>query len=122
MSEDLTEASGLNIPLSEMIQTLRQELQVALSVGAGQSVTFGVGNVDLELSVILKKDAAANTGIKFWVLSADAKIGKNTEFVHRFKITLTPRGPDGSPLAVSSAHSDAPIAIASAHSDAPGHR
>ncbi len=51
MSDDLTDELGTNIPLSEMLQTLRTELQVAMRAGEGQPVRFDVGPVDLELQV-----------------------------------------------------------------------
>jgi hypothetical protein len=100
MAEDLQEELGKNIPLSEMIQTLRTELQVALSAGAGQSVHFEVEKVDLELKVAVKRVGKAKGGVKFWVISIGGEVGGESNMTHTFKIALAPKTLAGGSLQV----------------------
>lgn len=101
MADDLTEELGKNIPLSEMIESLRQEIAVAIDKGKGQSVHFEMGSVELEVKLVVKRSKAADGGVKFWVFTAKGKMTAEDEAVHRFKLTLTPKLRDGKPVAIS---------------------
>lgn len=101
MSEDLGQELERNIPLSEMIESLRQELKVAMAKSHGDSVRFAVSEVELELELQVTRDRDVKGGVKFWIASASAG-GKSSKVdTHRFKLKLTPRGADGGPLDVS---------------------
>ena len=101
MADDLTEDLGTNIPLSEMIESLRQELAVAMAKGEGHAVRFEVGSAELEVELVAKRSKTGEGGVKFWVVTAKGKAGADDEVTHRFKLCLTPKGRDGGPLAVS---------------------
>ncbi|GEM_PF-6845984 len=47
MARDLAEELERNIPLSEMIQTLRRELQVSMAVAKDEDPRFNVPEVEL---------------------------------------------------------------------------
>lgn len=93
MSDDLSEELGKNIPLSEMIQTLRSELMVAMEMGAGKQLQFDVGEVELELQVKINREKSAGGGLKFWVLSGKAEAGRSDQTVHTFRLKLNPVKP-----------------------------
>lgn len=102
MAEDLSEELGRNIPLSEMIQTLRSELKVAMKEGGGDELKFEVGEVELELQVRIQNDKEGKGGIKFWVLTAGAGGKKSDETVHTFRLKLKPvKGDSNAPVRVS---------------------
>lgn len=79
------------IELSEMIGQLRGELTKAMAEGEGKDLRFALGPVELELSVSVQRDVAANGRVKFWVveLGADAKAGGHD--VQTVRLTLEPR-------------------------------
>ena len=78
------------IPLAEMIETLRKELELAQIRGVGRPVVFGVDKVELELKMAISRKSQAEGGIRFWVLSAGAAAEGGRESVHTFKLTLSP--------------------------------
>lgn len=82
--------SATEIPLAEMIETLRQELELAQIRGVARPVAFGVEKVELELKMAISRKAKGEGGIKFWVLSAGASAEGGRESVHTFKLTLSP--------------------------------
>ena len=101
MADDLTEALGKNIPLSEMIESLRQELSVAIAKGQGKDVRFEVGAAELEVELVAARTKEGGGGVKFWVVTAEGKAAVSDEVTHRFKLSLTPKRADGSPVEVS---------------------
>jgi hypothetical protein len=89
------------VPLSEMIETLRQELQRSLARGADQPVTFEVDKVELELKVAISRKGKAEGGVAFWVLKAGAAAEAQKDLVHTFKLSLKPSaGAGGAPLKI----------------------
>jgi hypothetical protein len=88
---NITETDTANeIPLAEMIETLRHELELAQIRGVARPVAFGVEKVELELKMAISRKAKGEGGIKFWVLSAGASVEGGRESVHTFKLTLSP--------------------------------
>jgi hypothetical protein len=101
MADDLTEDLGKNIPLSEMIESLRQELAAAVAKGEGQALRFEVGSAELEVELVAKRTKAGEGGLRFWVVTAKGNVGAEDEVTHRFKLSLTPKRQDGGPVEVS---------------------
>jgi hypothetical protein len=101
MADDSAEDLGKNIPLSEMIESLRQELAVAMAKGKGQSLRFEVGSAELEVEFVAKRSKAGDVGVKFWVVTTKGQIAAEDLVTHRFKLSLTPKQGDGGPVEVS---------------------
>lgn len=80
-----------SIELADAIEAVRQELLDATARGAGQQIRFEVGEVTLDFSVELRRDAKAKGGVKAWVLSADAEAGISHHRVHKVSVTLHPK-------------------------------
>ncbi len=78
------------IALSDMIETLRQELQLSMARGAGEAVAFDIEKVELELKVAVGTKGKADAGIAFWVVKAGAAVEGSLDTVHTFKLTLSP--------------------------------
>jgi Trypsin-co-occurring domain 2 len=78
------------IPLAEMIQTLRRELETARERAKGEDIGFEMEKVELELVVALSRKTKGEGGVEFWVVKAGGEIEKSGATTHRFKLTLTP--------------------------------
>lgn len=78
------------IPLRQMIQNLRAELNAAMQDGEEQDLRFKLEDVELELKVCTSLEAGANGGVKFWVLNFGANAKAKSEDVHTVKLKLKP--------------------------------
>src|SRR5215213_5267246 len=78
------------IELADVISELRVELNRARSAAAGSELRFGLGPVELEVTVALEREGTAGGKVRFWVveLGADGKIASTS--TQRIKLTLTP--------------------------------
>lgn len=85
----------MEIPLYEMLQHLREELQTSMAVSKGESLRFRLDTVDLELQVAVTKSATGKGGVKFWVLNADGEVKRDTKEVQTIKLKLTPVDNEG---------------------------
>ena len=110
MSRGLEEGLPYDIPLHEMIQSLRQELAASLVAGRDAAVRFAVSEVELELCVALTREHGAQGGVKFWALSADAKMSRSATQTHVFRLKLKPLHVDG-PLVVADEQPATPKAV-----------
>ena len=97
-------ADGL-LELSEAIGLVRQQLVAAQLEGrrvvAGKVATFAVGKVVLEFTGEIKKTVGGGGGVKFWVVTADAKAEHVRGAGHKVSIELVPQGKDGETFIVS---------------------
>lgn len=82
------------LQLAEVVQALREELDVAKHHSAGHDVKFNVNNIEVEFQTVVELDTAVEGGgkIKFWVLDIDAKAsGKyKRSNTHKIKLSLEP--------------------------------
>lgn len=85
-----THAAEDSIPLAEMIETLRAELQKSQERGAGQAIAFQIDKVELQLKVAISRKVKGEGGIAFWVVKAGASTEGAHDITHDFKLTLTP--------------------------------
>ncbi|MFV8751084.1 trypco2 family protein [Nannocystaceae bacterium ST9] len=96
-NEDLDQ----NIPLSEMIESLRQELAVAIEAGKGKPIRFGVSKVELQLEVAVSRKTTGGGGLKFWVMTAKGEHAVDKLTKHTFKLTLDPKLAHGGAVEVA---------------------
>jgi hypothetical protein len=110
MAEDLSEELQRNIPLSEMIQTVRRELEVALAAGRDSSMRFLANKVELELQVVVAREGGVGGKLKLGVVEANAKVGRKHTDTHVFRLELEPRWltQDGSLVSIPIADSVTP--------------
>ncbi len=90
MAPTLTDELDRNIPLYEMIQSLRQELKASIEAAKEEPLQFEVEEAELELRVTVKRDANIKGKIHFWVAKGEGNLGKTQEDVHVFKLKLKP--------------------------------
>ncbi|PZS37986.1 MAG: hypothetical protein DLM62_16180 [Pseudonocardiales bacterium] len=70
-------------------------------VVAGQVLTFAVGKVSIEFSGEVKKAVGGGGGLKFWLLTADAKAERSSGAMHKVQIELIPQTPEGKSFIVA---------------------
>ena len=82
------------LPLSDVIRSLRVEIQEAVKAGAGELFRFKLGPIELEFQVVATKEAGADGKISFHIFGAGAEIGGNArgsdQRTQRIKLVLTP--------------------------------
>jgi hypothetical protein len=79
------------VELAELIGQLRAELTAAMHAGKGGDLQFELGPVELELTVVVDREAKPGAKVRFWVveLGADVKAASNT--TQRITLKLDPR-------------------------------
>jgi Trypsin-co-occurring domain 2 len=86
------ERAEVEVPLAEMIETLRQELTAAIKAGADKDLHFELGEIELELQVAVSRRTGLQGGIKISVLSFGADRGKEHASTHTLRLKLQPAG------------------------------
>lgn len=89
------------IELSEMIENLRSELSEAQEAGRNSSLRFEVEDVELELSVVVGREAGGSGKVKFWVVEVGAEAGVSSTTAQRMTLRLRPTSADGSTPLIS---------------------
>jgi hypothetical protein len=87
--------SDVGVPLAEAIGELRSELQLAMDQGQDEELRFRLGDVELEFHVGVTKAAGVVGGVKFWLVSLEAKGSVDTVQTQTVKLTLKPETVDG---------------------------
>lgn len=80
----------LSVDLADTIRVLRQQLSAAMHEGQSEELRFDLGEVQLEFEVVVTKDASADGGIRFGVLSLGAKANIGNEASHRISLIMQP--------------------------------
>jgi len=86
------EMDGLTIGLPEAIESLRNDLSRAMIEGRDEALKFKVSMVELEFNLAVTTAKSGSGGIRFWVLSADAKVSRADSSIHRIKLSMIPIG------------------------------
>jgi len=78
------------IELADVISDLRAELDRARLAAEGSELRFGLGPVELEVTVGLDREGTAGGKVRFWVveLGGEGKLASTS--TQRIKLTLTP--------------------------------
>lgn len=83
------------IELSSVIRDLRDELERAIVAGAGETLRFELGPVELEVAVAVERSDGGGGKVRFWVIEAGGERTKDTTATQRIKLVLTPQIGDG---------------------------
>lgn len=103
------EGPSLDIPLAEMIQSLRRELVRAQTQAKGEVILFELEKVEMELKIAISRTGEGHAGVEFWVVSAGGKYEKKVEMSHTIKLTLNTKDSlSGEKITVSEASADKP--------------
>lgn len=91
----------MDIPLTDAVASLRDELVSAAAKTSGSGVVFAVSQVELEFTIELREDSSASGGFRAWVLSADAERSQGKDSTHRVSLTLVPRAAQGGEVLIA---------------------
>lgn len=84
--------------LVDLVDGVREQLERLAEKSSAQIVRFNVESIELELNVVVKKEAQVGAKAKFWVLELGEASGKiSRESTNRVKLTLKLAEPDGLP-------------------------
>lgn len=81
--------------LAEAIRALRMELQRATQAGKEEPMRFELGPVEMEFLLEVRKDAGADAGVRFGVISVGGKGNMSSGSTHRVMLSLTPKDVHG---------------------------
>jgi Trypsin-co-occurring domain 2 len=93
----------MQIPLSDAIRQLRDELREAILEGKDKDIVFSPNGIDIELAVNFTAEAKVGGGVKvfaFLDLSAEGKASRESQ--HKIKLSLSVADKDGKPIKVRS--------------------
>ena len=76
--------------LAEAIAGVRAELSEAMAAGESERLRFDVGQVVMEFSVDVRRDAKASAGVKIWVVEIEGSGGISRNASHRITVALNP--------------------------------
>jgi Trypsin-co-occurring domain 2 len=89
------------LDLADAVGLLRDQVAEAQQRAAGQPVRFALGEVTVELEVELERTGGLGGGLRWGVVSADARGERSRRSAHRVTVTMTPRLDDGAEVEIS---------------------
>ncbi len=88
------------VELAQAVQAVRDGLVEAAGQAAGQPLLFELGDIQMDFTVEVRRDARAKGGVRAWVVDAGAEAGVSRGHTHRVSFTLRPRRADGGDLLI----------------------
>ncbi|MGF0173138.1 trypco2 family protein [Streptomyces sp. Marseille-Q5077] len=85
----------VEIRLADALKALRDELAEATAQAEGSRVRLHVETVSLDLQVAVTDTVEAGGGVKFWLLSADARASATAAVTHTVSLQLKAETDDG---------------------------
>ncbi|MEU5053069.1 trypco2 family protein [Streptomyces sp. NPDC021096] len=79
------------IELAEAVRAIRAGLTAAAAAGAGEDLAFDVGDIALEFTVELRRDAKAGGKVKAWIVEGGTDLSHAKARTHKIAFTLTPK-------------------------------
>jgi hypothetical protein len=79
------------IGLAEAVQLLREELTTAQDNGSDQALRFDIGTIEMEFSLVARRNGGGRAGIQFGVVTIGVDGAVSHESTHRVKVVLQPK-------------------------------
>ncbi len=89
------------MPLSDVLAQLREQLAEAEQKAAGQDLKLTLKEIEVELQVITTLEGNGKVGFKVWLLEGELGGGASREHGHTIRLKLHPEGANGRDLNVS---------------------
>ncbi|WP_229354669.1 trypco2 family protein [Streptomyces sp. UNOB3_S3] len=80
-----------DIELPDAVRAIRDGLTSAAAAGAGEDLTFDVGEIAMEFTVELRRDVKGRGGVKAWVVDAGTDASRGSTRTHKVSFKLTPK-------------------------------
>ena len=90
------------VGLRETLEALRVELSKSILASEGEQLRFEVGDIELEVQLVVEQSKEGKGGLKFWVVEMGGGVTNKDTITHRIKIPLKPIGKDGKPVLTAS--------------------
>lgn len=94
------------IPLADLVDAIREQLETAAHRGRDKSLQFEVQDVTLEVEITTTGSRQAQGGLQIWVLTIGAGGQKSNTAAHKVTLSLGAIGHDGSKFRVSDTSSE----------------
>lgn len=82
---------GDEIELADAVESVRDGLLAAAARQTGSDLRFEVGEIEMEFTVEVRRDARARGGVRAWVVDTGAEAGTSKGRTHRVSFTLRPK-------------------------------
>lgn len=89
------------VGLSDAIAALRRELNTARTAGKDDNLRFGLGPVEMEFLLEVKREGGGEAGVRIGVVTIGAKGGVSKASTHRVKLVLNPQDRHGRPAEIA---------------------
>jgi hypothetical protein len=89
------------IPLADLVNAVRAELETAAVKARDQQLQFEVQDVQLEVEVMTTGTREAGGGVKVWVLTVGAKGSRANAATHKVTLNLSAVTAEGTKFRVS---------------------
>ncbi|MET9706628.1 trypco2 family protein [Streptomyces griseus] len=90
MTADSTHALD-GVELADAVASIRDQLIEAATRATDHPVSFAVGDIQMEFTLELRREARAGGKVRAWVVEAGADAAHSTGRTHKVAFTLTPR-------------------------------
>jgi hypothetical protein len=100
--------SQSGVPLADLVDAVRGELEMAAVNARGKKLQFEVQEVQLEVEVATTGTREGQGGLKIWVVTAGGKASKTDAATHKVTLTMSAVTAEGTKFRVSDV-SSAPI-------------
>ncbi len=100
-----TDSNDALLPLADVVHELRAQILLAAEGARDQDLRFKLNTVEIELSVVAKRELGGEGKISFKVLGTGVEAGGGGKSAHehsqKIKLSLTPHRRDGGELNIS---------------------
>jgi len=84
--------------LKETLEALRIEISESILLSEGKEIRFEMGEIELEMQVVIEKSKEAKGGVKFWVVEMGGGAAAKDSITHKIKIPFKPIWKNGKPV------------------------
>jgi Trypsin-co-occurring domain 2 len=88
-------ADSVEVGLADAVRALRAELTSVMAEGADQALRFELGPVEMEFLLEVNRQAGAEGGVRFWVVSLGGSGSVARGSTHRVTLQLVPKTSSG---------------------------
>ena len=81
--------------LSDCLVELRTDLESIIASGQGSQVKFLIEDVEVDFQLVASSEAGGGGGVKWWVISAEAKCSVAEVLTQKLSVRLKVVGQDG---------------------------